>query len=252
MPTTVNPIIFTVAVVAAHHVVIFGGNLFLALVYRYNWFKDRCLYKERNIPPRELTRGALRDLLLSSFITQPLATYFLLYPVMAWRGMEYFPPVANPALAVLYVIAAVFLGFVLNDTFNYWTHRMLHLRLFYKPIHKKHHLFTDDCVGLTSEYNHPVEQVISTLCTLVPIVILGLDLVSMTVFLAVRTWEVLDEHCGYRFPSVFGSEHSRRHDFHHARSGLNNLGMFIFWDWLCGTDKNYNAYLAKAESKAKS
>ncbi len=178
----IDQTIFTIAVVGAHHSMSLFGNLFLAAVYRYGWFAKRSLYKERNIPPSHLTRGALRDLY----------------------------------------------------------HRWL-----YKPIHKKHHLFTNDCVGLTSEYNHPVEQIISTLCTLVPIMILGLDLVSTCVFLFFRTWEVLDEHCGYRFPSPFGSEHSRRHDFHHARSGMNNLGMFRFWDWLMGTNKNYKAYLKK-------
>ncbi|MFO1469990.1 MAG: sterol desaturase family protein [Turneriella sp.] len=250
MPQKIDPWIFTAAVVGAHHVMSLFGNLFLAAVYHYDLFPSRSLYKERNIPPRQLTMGALRDLLIASLVTQPLATWFLLYPVCMWRGMQYFPPVANVWLAALYVAAAVIVAFILNDIFNYWTHRMLHHRWFYKPIHKKHHLFTNDCVGLTSEYNHPVEQVISTLCTLVPIVLLGLDLVSASVFLFFRTWEVLDEHCGYRFPSPFGSEHSRRHDFHHARSGLNNLGMFRFWDWLLGTDKNYKAYLKKMKETA--
>ncbi len=250
MHKPIDPLTFTIAVVGAHHVMSLFGNLFLAAVYRFNLFPERRLYKERNIPPRSLTVGALRDLLIASLVTQPLATWFLLYPICMWRGMQYFPPVANPALAALYVATATVVAFILNDIFNYWTHRMLHLRLFYKPIHKKHHLFTNDCVGLTSEYNHPVEQVISTLCTLTPIVILGLDLVSTCVFLFFRTWEVLDEHCGYRFPSPFGSEHSLRHDFHHARSGLNNLGMFRFWDWLLGTDKNYKAYLAKIKMKS--
>lgn len=250
MPQTIDPWIFTAAVVGAHHLMSLFGNLFLAAVYRYNLFPGRSLYKERNIPPRQLTIGALRDLLIASLITQPLATRFLLYPVCMWRGMQLFPPVANPWLAALYVAVAVIVAFILNDIFNYWTHRALHHRWLYKPIHKKHHLFTNDCVGLTSEYNHPVEQMISTLCTLVPIVVLGLDLVSTSVFLFFRTWEVLDEHCGYRFPSPFGSEHSRRHDFHHARSGMNNLGMFRFWDWLLGTDKNYKAYLQKVKNQA--
>ena len=26
---------------------------------------------------------------------------------------------------------------------------------------------------------------------------------------------------------------------------MNNLGMFRFWDWLMGTNKNYKAYLKK-------
>lgn len=249
MHPPIDQIYFTVAIVGAHHAMSLLGNLFLAAVYHYNLFPRRSLYEKRNIPPHQLTTRALRDLLIASLITQPLATWFLLYPVMAWRGMSYFPPVDNPLLAGLYVAVAVIVAFFLNDTFNYWTHRALHHRLFYKSIHKKHHLFTNDCVGLTSEYNHPIEQIISTLCTLVPIMILGLDLVSASVFLFFRTWEVLDEHCGFRFPSLFGREHSRRHDFHHARSGMNNLGMFKFWDWLLGTDKNYKSYLQKIGAK---
>lgn len=241
----VDPWIFTIAVVAAHHVVSLSGNVFFAAVYRYGWFASRRLYATPQVPPRELTSGALRDLLIAAIVTQPLATRYLLYPAMAWRGMVYLPPVEGVWLSIAYVAGMVIVAFFLNDTFNYWTHRMLHHRWFYKSIHKKHHLFTKDCVALTSEYNHPVEQVISTLCTLVPIFILGLDLVTTCVFLFFRTWEVIDEHCGYRFWSPFGHEHSRRHDFHHARSGMNNLGMFRFWDWLMGTNKNYKAFLKK-------
>ncbi|HNN01073.1 MAG TPA: sterol desaturase family protein, partial [Turneriella sp.] len=160
----IDQLTFTICVVGAHHSMSLFGNVSLAVVYKVNLFPERSLYKERNIPPQHLTKGALRDLLIASLITQPLATWFLLYPVMMWRGMTYLPPVENPLLASLWVVGAVIVAFFLNDTFNYWTHRALHHRWFYKSIHKKHHLFTKDCVGLTSEYNHPIEQVISTLC----------------------------------------------------------------------------------------
>ena len=43
---------------------------------------------------------------------------------------------------------------------------------------------------------------------------------------------------------------AKQHDFHHS----HNVGNFggahtIFWDWACGTDSAYRAYLAKENAQ---
>jgi len=34
-----------------------------------------------------------------------------------------------------------------------------------------------------------------------------------------------------------------RHDFHHSHNVGNFGSFFIFWDWICGTDYKYRAWI---------
>jgi len=46
--------------------------------------------------------------------------------------------------------------FVMEDTFHYWAHRLLHWGPLYKNIHKIHHQYSAP-FGLAAEYAHPAE-----------------------------------------------------------------------------------------------
>ena len=47
----------------------------------------------------------------------------------------------------------------IEDTFHFWLHRLLHIGIFYKKIHKQHHEYSAP-FGLAAEYAHPIEILI--------------------------------------------------------------------------------------------
>lgn len=46
---------------------------------------------------------------------------------------------------------------LVDDTWFYWGHRLLHTKLFYKHIHKQHHRFTQP-IGISALYVHQQTQ----------------------------------------------------------------------------------------------
>ena len=66
--------------------------------------------------------------------------------------------------------------------------------------------------------------------------------------------ETTDAHSGYDFPwspwRWLGGLHggARRHDWHHSHV-KGNYGGFFFWDWLCGTDREWRAWEARRRCK---
>jgi sterol desaturase/sphingolipid hydroxylase (fatty acid hydroxylase superfamily) len=59
---------------------------------------------------------------------------------------------------------------------------------------------------------------------------------QLNLFLALRIWETVDAHSGYRIPFSPWTYLSGavNHDLHHS-ANLGNYGLFGFWDWICGT-----------------
>ena len=47
---------------------------------------------------------------------------------------------------------------ILEDTWHYWVHQLLHHRSIYKYVHKVHHHFQAP-FGMVAEYAHPIETV---------------------------------------------------------------------------------------------
>jgi len=65
-------------------------------------------------------------------------------------------------------------------------------------------------------------------------------------------WQTIESHSGYvvpfplspwSLPSALGGEQGR-HEFHHSRNVGNFGGFFNWWDRLCGTDAEYEAWRA--------
>jgi sterol desaturase/sphingolipid hydroxylase (fatty acid hydroxylase superfamily) len=52
----------------------------------------------------------------------------------------------------------VFICAVIEDTWHYWLHRLMHHKRLYKYVHKVHHTYQAP-FGMVAEYAHPVETI---------------------------------------------------------------------------------------------
>jgi len=166
-------------------------------------------------------------------------------PVFIYMGSRFdvpFPDWKHTAMLVL-------MFFVVEDTYFYWVHRLLHWGPFYTLIHKVHHAHTAP-FGMAAEYAHPVETLILGFGSVLGPFVVGPHMVEMWVWLFFRLWQEVDAHCGYDFPwSLYnfipfygGSEF---HDFHHMNFVGNYGSTLRIWDRICGTDSKYHAYKDK-------
>ena len=109
---------------------------------------------------------------------------------------------------------------------------MFHHKWMYKTVHKIHHEWLAP-IGLSAQYAHPLEQVVSNLIPLLsgPL-ICGSHTVTTWVFLSIGLISTTVAHSGYHLPFLPSPEY---HDFHH-REFASNFGMDGFLDWFHGTD----------------
>ena len=126
------------------------------------------------------------------------------------------------------------------EFFFYYGHRFLHWSRIYRYIHKRHHEFTAP-IAVAALYCHPVEHV---LANMLPVFagpfIAGSHLLCLCIWLCVANINAVNSHCGYTLP---GMPSSLQHDFHHYRF-RNNYGVLGLLDWLHGTSKVYDSFLA--------
>lgn len=144
-------------------------------------------------------------------------------------------------------VAVGYLGF---DFMFYWSHRLMHHKRLYKHCHKIHHQYHSS-VGVACAHEHPIESFVQLLAWWLPIAFAGflnrrnggLHISTLFYHHCFRWIETVDAHSGHEFPfspfhaiPIFGG--ARRHDYHH-RAFDGNYGSTIFWDWMCGTSKDF-------------
>lgn len=145
---------------------------------------------------------------------------------------------------------------VIEDTWHYWVHRLMHHKRLYKYVHKVHHTFQAP-FGMVAEYAHPVETVVLGLGFFIGILLTINHVFMMWAWVAFRLMETIDVHSGYDVPFLNpmhilpGYAGARFHDFHHYNFVGNYSSTFIWWDKLCGTDVQYHEHQAKQKLKDK-
>eukprot|EP00736_Rhodelphis_marinus_P010697 Rmarinus@m.24756 len=233
-----------------HGVVFWGLNIGLFIADQIPFF-DRWRINPREYPDRSLLIRCLLDDIFKHVVAFPVTGYFafLYFP----DGIRVSGPIGSTSEVLLQLLGCM----VVEDCLFYWTHRMFHHPLLYKHFHKKHHDFKIT-VGIASEYSHPVESFIGNLIPfLAGPAIFRIHGVTLMLWTVLRIWVTTDVHSGFAFP--FSPWHmipliqggSARHNFHHKHNIGSYGSFFTFWDWFCGTDRAFKAFLRKQAEKTK-
>ncbi len=141
-------------------------------------------------------------------------------------------------------VPQIFLFTVINDGIAYWVHRAQHYSRFLWAFHATHHS-QEHITFATTHRSHPLEGVIVSTMTYIPMRILGVPVESgIVLFLAKELIAALSHS---QIPWGYGPFNRlivspRHHAFHHSRDPMHhnkNFGVFFsFWDYLFGTAVN--------------
>jgi len=157
-----------------------------------------------------------------------LPLIMLAHPLARWRGMSMTIPLPTFEQFLLEMAGAL----VVEEILFYYSHRLLHSKMFYGPIHKMHHEWTAP-IGVAALYCHPLEHVFSNV---VPVFLgpffMGSHVAVLWVWQLLATINTVNSHCGYHFPLMPSPE---SHDFHHLRYN-QNFGVLGVLDYLHSTD----------------
>ncbi len=153
-------------------------------------------------------------------------------------------------------IAGFFIILLLDDTWFYWTHRLLHHPKIFNYIHLEHHKSTDVNPYTTMSF-HFVEPIISTFW-IIPVAYFIPT--YLPVFALAQVYGLLNNikaHLGYElYPKWWNKTWLRylttstHHNMHHSKFKGNYAVHFTIWDKLMGTEfEGYEAEFDKIKQR---
>ncbi|GIY61991.1 fatty acid hydroxylase domain-containing protein 2 [Caerostris darwini] len=181
-----------------------------------------------------ITETRFREVAAQVFFNQTVVAIpviYCCYALKSYTGYDRAIKLPKPHIFVFNFIAQI----LAEEVFFYYSHRILHHPLLYKPFHKKHHEWKSP-VGVSAIYCTPVEHVLSNvLPTFMGSVLFGTHVTSLWAWLVFATAYGVIVHSGYHLPLTPTPEF---HHYHHLKF-TENFGVAGILDWLHGTDKEF-------------
>ncbi|CAK9303676.1 unnamed protein product [Gordionus sp. m RMFG-2023] len=228
------------------HEILYFAICLPAFLFQFIPFMQRFKIQQNIIETKEAQMKCFKLLLFNHICIQ--------FPLI--MGTYYFVEFLNIPLEYekmprWYIIGLQVIGCaIIEDTWHYFLHRMMHHRKLYKYVHKLHHTFNAP-FGMVAEYAHPVETLVLGMGFFIGILTFTTHMILLWIWVLFRLLETIDVHSGYDiwflnpFHLLPGYAGVRFHDFHHMNFVGNYSSTFVWWDKLFGTDSQYNRFKEK-------
>jgi Delta7-sterol 5-desaturase len=219
--------------------------LIIAVVYLVVWKLLKKRLTNWRIQMHERVDAAqIRSELINSLFTLAVSMVFVIFVYfLKSKGYTKIYTEINE-YSKLYAFGGFFLFLIIDDTWFYWVHRLLHHPRIFRYIHKVHHK-SIDVNPFTSLSFHWAESIVLTFwivpaSMVIPMYVPALGLLQIWGFL-----ENIKSHIGYEFfPSWWNKSLGRfmtsstHHNMHHSKFNGNYGVHFRIWDRLLGTEFN--------------
>ncbi len=175
-----------------------------------------------------------------------------------WRHHDWTLLYTDPAAYPLwYMPVSVLIYLFVQDTWFYWSHRAMHHRVLFKPMHAVHHQSRPPTAWTAMSF-HPLESLTGAIVIPALVFFVPIHIGMVGVVLAIATIMGVTNHMGWEiFPRslvhsplgkllITASHHERHHEEYRCNFGL----YFRFWDRVCGTDRGFSARIVEEAGHA--
>lgn len=162
-PGSSDQFIFTILLSVSHVFIWTAVNIPLFICDTFGYYQDYKLHRSKGqIPNAKLINHTFITAVVSQLITSPVMGFYM-YPTFVYFGMLSLDAQFPTALEMIKTYS---IGYIFNDTFFYFTHRMLHMKALYF-LHKQHHSYAGT-MGISAEVTTCTIVRTYVLCTSTP------------------------------------------------------------------------------------
>lgn len=229
--------IFRTALLQGRQYLVVTG-IFLALY----WWLSLAVGGNAKLQAKQIAQSQVRrELLYSLFSIVIFASIMpLLFALGLGQYMRFYKDVDTYGWPYLFL--SIILMMIIQDTYFYWTHRLMHRRSLFRLLHRTHHLSSNP--NPLSTYSiDPLEALINYGAILIILFLIPTTGLSLFIFSWLNVSYAVYAHLGYEiFPRSI-TQHwfgrwintSMAHNRHHANARYNFGWYFLFWDRMMGT-----------------
>lgn len=210
----------------------------------YYFVFDHSIMEHPQFLKNQISREITLTVWSLPWISIPTVSLFLLEV----RGYsKLYDDIGEFPIGWIQVMVSVLSFLFFTDMMIYWIHRGLHHRLFYKHLHKPHHLWKIP-TPFASHAFHPVDGFLQSLpYHIYPFVFPLHKVAYLGLYILVNVWTISIHDGDFRVPRLFrpfinGSAH---HTDHHVFFEYNYGQYFTLWDRIGGTFKHPSSFDGK-------
>jgi lathosterol oxidase len=247
-----NNVFWNALYTGKQYVIVTGVFLALCLWWQRSP-KGRMKLQARSSAPGQIKRELWHSL-------QSIAIFACVIPLLFVFGldqyMRFYPNVETYGWPYFFV--SIVLMMLVQDTYFYWTHRLMHRRALFRMFHRTHHLSTNPN-PLTTYAVNPLEALVDQGATVIILFAIPSTGLSLFIFSWFNVAYAVYGHLGYELFPRGTSEHwlgrwintSTAHNEHHSSARYNFGWYFLFWDRMMGTlSPRYSTAVAAPTSQS--
>lgn len=230
---------FTIIIIARYFAIVWP-------IHHMLWKRDPNTVKARRLSKREPTAATIRNEIKLSTISAFIYALPAAIVIEMWKAggtALYTGPIEN-GTGWIYIAFSALLYLFVQDTWFYWTHRLMHHKKLFAATHAGHHRSVQPTPWASFSFD-PIEAISSAWLLPVMALFVPLHLGAALALLMIMTINAVFNHAGWEvYPDKwvkgwFGKIiiTASHHNLHHTKFTGNYGLYFRFWDYICGTDK---------------